>query len=99
MPAPITGAAGALLALLPLVAIVSHVVRGGDSGLRIRVVREPADPVEMGLVLRLVPDVSVNVPVLQFHCRWEVILLAIVGVCAVVLAFPRPDRIQVVGCF
>ena len=30
VPAPVTGATGALLALLPLVAIVSHVVRRGS---------------------------------------------------------------------
>ena len=30
VPAPVTGAIGAMLAMLPLVAIVSHVVRGGD---------------------------------------------------------------------
>ena len=29
VPAPVTGATGALLAMLPLEAIVSHVVRGG----------------------------------------------------------------------
>ena len=39
----------------------------------------------------------VFVLMLQFHCRWEVILLAVVEVCAVAPAFPRLVRIQVVG--
>ena len=51
----------------------------------------------MGLVLRLVHVVLVFVPVLQFHFRWEVILLVVVEECVAALAFPHLVRIRVVG--
>jgi len=51
MPAPVTGATGALLAMLPLVAIVSYVVPGGGPGLQMRDVWGPVDHVMRELVL------------------------------------------------
>ena len=49
--AHVTGATGALLATLPFVAIIPHVVRGGP-GLQMRDVWEPADHVLRELFLR-----------------------------------------------
>ena len=39
----------------------------------------------------------VFVPVLRFHCRWGVGLLAVVVVVAIALAIPRLVRDHVVG--
>ena len=39
----------------------------------------------------------VFVPVLQFHCRWEVVLLAVMMVCVAAPAFARRSAVLVAG--